>query len=95
MLRQQMGRTRCRMPDDDGVRARGPQRVAGVHQRLAFFDARRFRVDDGGRRTHRLGGKLKGHAGPCGSLVEQQGDPPVAQDGTRLVRLHASRQPQQ
>src|SRR5271157_6607042 len=77
------------MADDDGVGADGAQGVAGVEQRLAFFNARSNRLNQDRVRAQRLGGKFEGAAGAGGSFVKEENDAPALEQGPGLVRVHA------
>ena len=83
------------MADDDHVRAHRAQGVAGVEQRLAFFDARSAGEHQGGHGAQRLGSNFEGTAGAGGGLVKKQQDALAAQQGARLERIHPPGQLQQ
>ena len=95
VLRHQVRRARGGMANHDGVRAHRAQRVAGVEQRFALLDARSRGLHQGGDGAQRLGGDLERRPRARGSFVKQQHDALVAQQRTRLERIHPAGQLQQ
>ena len=75
------------MAQNDGFRAQGAQRQAGIFQRLAFFNARRQAGDQRRVGAQSLGGQLKAGAGARGGLVKQQRDAALGQDAVAGQRV--------
>jgi hypothetical protein len=80
------------MADHNAVSAQGLKGLAGIHQRLALFDARCCGIDDGGMSSQQLGGKLKRHSRASGRLIKQQGNALAAKQGPGRARVHFPRQ---
>ena len=89
---EQVRRSGRGMPDHDAVGAQGLERFAGIHQRLAFFNAGRGGADHRGMCAQQFGGKFERDAGAGGGFVKKQGNALALEQRTGPAQLHLSRQ---
>src|SRR6478736_8815671 len=84
IAREHLRRAGGRMAYDDAVRSERLERLAGIHQRLAFFDAGGGGADHRSVRAQQFSGKLKRDARTRGGFIEKERNAFSAEQRTRL-----------